>query len=142
MDRFIKDILDNKQELKQGNFKKVKAEILKTFSMMLPYEYKNGNVPLSDFNVAFLGLYHENASMLRESYISILQDNLTECYKNAEEDHLTALTVEDDLSIHSIIFPIDENQTEWEISYEMDLDDTIFHVYFEGWRFKTIEQTH
>ncbi len=141
MDTFIQDILNRLIELKQVDFKKVKAEIFKTFSPTLPHDYKHKDRHLSDFSVAFLDLYKENASILLESFISVLQDNLTEYYKHSEEEHLRSLTVEDDLSIHSIDFPKNENHTEWEINYEMDLDDTIFHVYFEGWRFKEISHT-
>ena len=142
MDTFIRDISHREIELKQGNFEKVKGEIFNEFKSILPDDYKYGDKFLSDFGVAFLDLYHEKASFLLDSYISSLQENLTECYQHTEEQHLRSLTVEDDLSIQSIDFPKSKNQSEWEINYEMDLDDTIFHVYFEGWKFKTIDATH
>jgi hypothetical protein len=138
MDTFIQDILRREIELNQVGFEKVKGEIFQEFEFILPFDYKHGHKFLSSFSVAFLDLYQEKASLLLDSYMSALQENLTECYQHAEEQHLRSLTVEDDLSIHSIDFPKSKNQSEWELNYEMDLDDTIFHVYFEGWKFKTI----
>jgi len=142
MDTFTQNILDKLNILRREGLEKIKLELLREFGPFLPYDYQQRHKFLSNFSVAFLMLYKENASMLLESYIETLQDNLSECYQHAEDEHLKSLTVEDDLSIHSIDFPNKENQSEWSINYEMDLDDTIFHVYFEGWRFKTIIQTH
>lgn len=116
----------------------MKGEIFNEFKSILPDVYKSGDELLSDFSVAFLDLYQEKASFLLDSYLSSLQENLTECYQHTEESHLGSLTVEDDLSIQSIDFPKSKDQSEWEITYEMDLDDKTFHVCFEGWRFKTI----
>lgn len=117
----------------------MKGEIFNELKSMLPGEYKSGDKVLSDFSVAFLDLYQEDASVLLDSYHSSLQENLSESYQHTEESHLQSLTVEDDLSIHSIDFPTGKDQSEWQINYEMDLDDKIFHVYFEGWKFKTID---
>lgn len=141
MDRFIQDILRRETELKQVGFEKVKPEIYLGLKSILPDDYKNGKKFLSDFSAAFLDLYQEKASLLLDSYITALQENLTECYRHTEEQQLRTLTVEDDLSIHSIDFPKSKNQSEWELNYEMDLDNTKFHIYFEGWEFKSIERT-
>ncbi|MBC7829921.1 MAG: hypothetical protein H7122_19400 [Chitinophagaceae bacterium] len=141
MDTFILDVQRREIELKQGDFKKRKVEILQEFKSILPDDYKSGHKFISDFSVAFLDLYRENASILLDSYKSALHENLTECYQHSEEQHLGSLTVEDDLSIHSINFPKSKTQSEWELNYEMDLDDTVFHLYFEGWKFKTIGHT-
>ena len=142
MDTFIQDICRREDELKLGNFKKMKGEIFNELKAILPDDYKGGDKVLSDFSVAFLDLYQENASLLLDSYFSSLQEKLTESYQHTEESHLQSLTVEDDLSIHSIDFPKSKDQSEWQINYEMDLDNKIFHVYFEGWKFKTIDATH
>ncbi len=142
MDTFIQDISHRENELKQVNFKQMKEEIFNEFKSILPDEYKRGDKLLSDFNVAFLDLYQEKASSLLDSYISSLQENLSESYQHTEESHLQSLTVEDDLSIQSIDFPESKDQPEWQINYEMDLDDKIFHVYFEGWKFKTVDASH
>ncbi len=142
MDTFIQEIFHRENELKQGNLKKMKGEILNEFKSILPDDYKRGDKLLSDFSIAFLDLYQEKALLLLDSYISALQENLAESYQHTEESHLQSLTVEDDLSIQSIDFPKSKDQSEWQINYEMDLDDKIFHVYFEGWKFKTVDATH
>ena len=141
MDTFIHDICHRENELKKGNFKKRKGETFNEFKSILPDDYKRGDKLLSDFSVAFLDLYQERASFLLDSYLSSLQENLTECYQHTEESHLKSLLVEDDLSIHSIDFPKSKGHLEWQINYEMDLDKKTFHVYFEGWKFKTIDVT-
>jgi hypothetical protein len=142
MDTFIQDISYRQNELKRGNLKEMKGEILNEFKSILPDEYKRGDKLLSDFSIAFLDLYQEKALLLLDSYISALQENLAESYQHTEESHLQSLTVEDDLSIQSIDFPESKDQPEWQINYEMDLDDKIFHVYFEGWKFKTVDASH
>lgn len=141
MELFTQDILNRQVELKKGNFNNIKAEISKQFWLSLPYDYKNRHEYLNDFNIAFLDLYQEHESILLQSYTAVLQESLYEYYKNAEEDQFRSLTVEDDLSIHSIDFPKYKDEIEWKINYEMELDHTIFHVYFEGWKFKTIGHT-
>ncbi|MGZ5134025.1 MAG: hypothetical protein ACXWCG_02700 [Flavitalea sp.] len=141
MDSFTQEIIDRRNTLKRGDFKSIKLEISQMFWHTLPYDYKNRHQYLTDFSIAFLDLYHEKASILHDGYIESLQENLAECYRFTEVQQLRSLNVEDDLSIHSIDFPKSEDHTEWQINYEMDLDDKIFHVYFEGWNFKTIGQT-
>ena len=141
MNSFIQDIIDRRNALKRSDFKNKKTEISRIFWQTLPFDYKNRQEYLTDFSVAFLDLYNEKASILLDDYIESLQENLTESYQFTEVQQLRSLHVEDDLSIHSIDFPKSENQTEWQINYEMDLDNKIFHVYFEGWNFKSIGQT-
>jgi hypothetical protein len=62
-------------------------------------------------------------------------------YQDSDDETEKNYKPKDELIMNSMQLP-SVNSDEWQLMYEMNSDDTIFHVEFDGWTFKLIGITH
>ena len=96
---------------------------------------------VDDWQAAFLDLLNERYPSLFTHIQEPLEQRFYEMYQNSDDENERKYKPKDELVMHSIQVPSAESD-EWQLMYEMNRDDTIFHVEFDGWLLKLIGVTH
>lgn len=96
---------------------------------------------VNDFQTAFLDLLNERHPTLLKQFQEKLEERFYGMYSHSDDENERNYTVKDELVMHKIQVPSEQTDN-WQLMYEMNSDDTIFHVDFEGWTYKGIGVTH
>lgn len=118
-----------------------KSQFDKAYSMVLIDSDWNDIVKVNDFQASFLDVLNERYPVLFKTIQKPLEDRLYEMYQNSDDESEKNYKPQEELIVHKIQVP-STNSDEWQLMYEMNSDDTIFHVEFAGWTFKHIGITH
>jgi hypothetical protein len=89
---------------------------------------------LSDFHISFIALLMEKNDTLHQLYFNELKIQVKKYF---EDDVDSDLNVETDIGFYSLIVP-DDDDDDWEIHLTTELQEEIFHVFFNGWTFEGI----
>lgn len=142
MTQFQKNITDRLVSLNQtSDFANKKAQFNRVYSMALVDVDWNEIAKVNDFHAAFLDLMNERHPTLLKQFQKHLEERFYEMYSNSEDENERKCTPKDELVLHKIQVPSQQSD-DWQLMYEMNSDDTIFHVDFEGWTYKSIGVTH
>ena len=120
---------------------KKKTQFQKVYSKALVDPDWNNVTNVDDFQSAFLDLLNERYPEIFKTIQEPLEQRFYEMYRNSEDENERSYKPKDELIMHRIQVP-SISSNEWQLMYEMNSDDTIFHVEFEGWSFKLIGVTH
>ncbi|MFN4315628.1 MAG: hypothetical protein ACK4E0_15115 [Chitinophagaceae bacterium] len=118
-----------------------KAQFSRSYSMAFFDIDGNEVAKIDDFQAAFVDLLEEKFSLLTSEFQKPLEERFSEMYSNSEDADERYYRAIDELTLHSIQLPSDESD-DWQLLYEMNSDDTIFHIEFEGWKYKLVGVTH
>jgi hypothetical protein len=118
-----------------------KRQFDKVYSMALIDSDWNEIVKVNDFQASFLDVLNERYPALFETIQKPLEDRFYEMYQNSDDENEKKYKPQEELVVHKIQVP-SANSDEWQLMYEMNSDDTIFHIEFDGWTFKHIGITH
>ena len=118
-----------------------KTQFQKVYSKALVDPDWNNVTNVDDFQSAFLDLLNERYPEIFKTIQEPLEQRFYEMYRNSEDENERSYKPKDELIMHRIQVP-SISSNEWQLMYEMNSDDTIFHVEFEGWSFKLIGVTH
>ena len=139
MHPFQQEISTRLAALRPVNIDTRRKELSDLYFYVLPYEYQQEGLPLSDHDVAFLDLYHERSHDLKARYMPALLDVAAQVCPDAEREH--GAPPEDLLELNCILLPPTDSDTHWELDLSFPFHETIFHVRFDGWAFTGIGQT-
>ena len=93
----------------------------------------------NDFQIAFIDLFEEKNSQLVEQFQEVLETQLKEI---VEPDDLSKINLDEDVGFYNLIIPQQGGSDEWSIELATSFDETIFHVFFTGWKFENLGLTH
>ena len=135
----IKDRFSNLFQTKELTEKK--KQFNRKYFMALVDSDGNELATINDFQTAFLDLLDEKHSVLFSTFQQPLEERFLEMYGQSEFEDERGYRPADELVLHKIQMP-SEQSDDWQLMYEMNSDDTIFHIDFNGWTFKAIGVTH
>lgn len=142
MTDFQFDIKERLTQLTETNeLSKKKAQFQKVYFKALVDTGWNEVTAVDDFQTAFLDLLNERYPETFKHIREPLEQRFYEMYKNSEDENERNYTPKAELIMHRIQVP-SPKLNRWQLMYEMNSDDTIFHVEFEDWSFKTVCVTH
>jgi hypothetical protein len=90
---------------------------------------------LSDFHISFIDLLMEKNDTLYQLYFDELK---IQAKKYFEDDVDSDVNVETDIGFYELIIPNEKDGDDWEIHFTTELQEEIFHVFFNGWTFEEI----
>lgn len=142
MTDFQFDIKERIADLKERNeLTQKKTQFKKAYSKALVDPDWSGIENLDDFQTAFLDLLNQRYPSIFKDIQEPLEPRFYEMYQDSDDEAEKNYKPKDELIMHSIQVPSVESD-EWQLMYEMNSDDTIFHAEFDGWTFKLIGVTH
>ena len=140
MTQFKQDISERLDQLKsEKKLNTKKKEFSKIYLGSLSEENGSEIKSLSEFQIAFIDLFTEQNIQLGEQFSQLLKDEIKSL---VEPEDLDKINPDEDIGFYCLNVPQQDGTEEWSVELATTFDETIFHAYFNGWKFHSLGLTH